>query len=157
MSVKAFFFVDLVDPVLIIYFLFKNNRTVSNGVLRGLWRHWGPYPYPLRFFESAGQTTKSTGYYYINEHFGETRTKRNVNKELVEYCRLLFCNKQSNRLVRRCEYWMAFFTYEVDDIFILNSISILLSNLLDIEGITRYRCCCAKVIGKKTCDFSRTL
>lgn len=27
---------------------------------------------PLRFFESAGQTTKSAGSYNINEHFGET-------------------------------------------------------------------------------------
>ena len=39
---------------------------------------------PLRFFESAGQTTKSAGSYNINENFGETRTERNVNKELVE-------------------------------------------------------------------------
>ena len=34
---------------------------------------------PLRFFESAGQTTKSAGSNNINEDFGETRTKQNVN------------------------------------------------------------------------------
>ena len=39
---------------------------------------------PLRFFESAGQTTKSAGSNNINEDFGETRTKQNVNKESVE-------------------------------------------------------------------------
>ena len=39
---------------------------------------------PLRFFESAGQTTKSAGSYNIKNISEKQGQKGNVNKELVE-------------------------------------------------------------------------